>query len=210
MLSPTDFYADYDNIIVRLCKPYTRFMNTAAASIPSDVQTICDIGIGTGNLSKAAKTRLPGLKVIGIDGNSRTMAIAQEKIAGLEAVIGDVFSGELPKADYYVSSLTLHHLDVHKRQGMLKKILESGRGLINFDIFLSGGRSKEDAITEITDFAAKSFPDEEDRRMIAEEMRKNDHPAQIYCEAEMIKKAGFRFDIIAAEFPFFVYLASRR
>jgi hypothetical protein len=144
-----------------------------------------------------------------MDGNTQTMSIAQRKILGLETVIGDVFSEELPKADYYVSSLTLHHLDPDRRYDTLGRILQSGRGLINFDIFLSRGRSKEEAIAEITSFAAKSFPSPEDQRMIAEEMRKNDHPAPLYREAEIVKKAGFKFEIIAAEFPFFVYTATR-
>lgn len=209
MLRAIDFYNRYDELIAKICKPYHKFLESAAEHIPLDAKTICDIGIGTGNLSRAAKRRFPQLKIIGLDGSEEIMRVAQTKIPGLEAVVGNAFVGELPQADYYVSSLTLHHLKSEERASRIKKILESGNGLVNFDIFLSGGRSKEDAIEEVIRFAAISFPDEEDRATIANEMRRNDHPNSIYEEAEIARKAGFNFNLLAAEFPFFVYAATR-
>ncbi|MDP1689565.1 MAG: methyltransferase domain-containing protein [bacterium] len=97
-----------------------------------DGETILDVGSGTGTFLAIASKALPHSKLIGVDPDRKALAIAREKLAGVESrvTLYEASAEELPVADksidICVSTLAFHHLP---RLVKLKAIQEIHRVL---------------------------------------------------------------------------------
>jgi len=204
-----DFYADYENMVIKFCEPYYNFLSVAADAVPKDTQSICDLGIGTGNLSIKIQRRIPNVKIYGIDFQEHLTKIAKTKLK--EAIIfnRDMFAVPFPKVDYMVSSLAIHHFDTYTRIQKLINIVKSARyGLINFDFMLFDGNTFDDVIQIVLSFSKKYFPDKESLEQIENEIRKDDNPMPLEEQKDLFESLGMKFKILAKQAPFVVYKAS--
>jgi cyclopropane fatty-acyl-phospholipid synthase-like methyltransferase len=99
---------------------------------------VLDVGCGTATLTIMLKRACPGANVVGLDGDSATLAIARQKVleAGVEIELREGMAFDPPFApasfDRVVSSLVFHHLardDKRRTLASLFKILRPGGSL---------------------------------------------------------------------------------
>lgn len=110
------------------------------AAVEVDPVVVVDVGCGTGALSIPIADRLPGSRIVGIDGDPEVLGLAQSK-PGADAVEWiEALADELPiddgDADVVVTSLLLHHLPLATKRAMLaesRRILRPGGRLIVAD-----------------------------------------------------------------------------
>jgi trans-aconitate methyltransferase len=206
----SEFYSDYDRVIPQVCKPYWEFIGVAARAVAPDTRSICEVGIGTGNLSCQIRRRLPDVCVIGLDSNQQFLEIARGRIKNVALQKMDVFAEPIADADYVVSSLTLHHLPLDIAAAKLAEIANHGaHGFINFDLALWDGKTKEDAIEKILAYACLNF-NEEDIREVRREVEAKDNPLELSVHREALASVGMGFNILARQFPFVVYESLRK
>lgn len=98
----------------------------------SSGQNVLDLACGTGTLALWAKQRIPGLRLVGLDGDAEVLARARAKAqaAGLEIAFDEGLSTSLPYAEHrfdrVLSSLFFHHLD---RENKSRTLAEAFRVL---------------------------------------------------------------------------------
>ena len=209
----SEFSKNYDEVIGKVCKPYHRFIKIAADAVPEDIASVCDIGIGTGNLSFAIQQRLPSLTVHGVDLNPSSLEKARQKFgvsSALRLYQQDAFNVNLPTADYYVSSLTFHHLEAEEQKRKLLEIAQKAQGFIHLDLMLSNGRNTQDVTQEVLSYARRHFPEAENLRRIRDEIMEKDRPLPIKEHAALFLSHGLKFTLLAHEFPFAVYHVTQR
>lgn len=91
-------------------------------------QRVLDVGCGTATLTLMLKRSCPDADVVGVDGDPKTLAIAQRKAtaAGLDIQLREGLSWSLgvPDAsfDHVTSSLLFHHLDADGKMRSLESI----------------------------------------------------------------------------------------
>lgn len=205
MLTREKFYSHYDEIAPKIFDSYHKFLSIGAKAIPSNAESIYDLGIGTGNFSAAVKKRIPNLKVYGIDLQEDATKIAKSKIKDLEVYHGDIFSRPFPKVDYIISSLATHHFDNETRTKKLIQIANSSKGFVNFDVVLSRGQKLEDIINLVLSYAEKNFPDKNDLEQIRYEMTNHDNPMPLREHKKIFESLGMDFNILARKEPYMVY-----
>ena len=99
-------------------------------------QRVLDVGCGTGTLTVMLQQSEPSAEVVGLDGDSETLAIARDKAtaAGVSIVFHEAMAYAPPFAagsfDRIVSSLLFHHLTTEVKRRTLAKI---------FDLLRPGG-----------------------------------------------------------------------
>jgi ubiquinone/menaquinone biosynthesis C-methylase UbiE len=86
-------------------------------------QDVLDVGCGTGTLAILAKTRQPGARVVGLDGDPRVLEIARRKIqaADVDVVLREGLANaegvfEPASFDRILTSLVLHHLTTEEKR----------------------------------------------------------------------------------------------
>ncbi|MBX4196120.1 class I SAM-dependent methyltransferase [Candidatus Pacearchaeota archaeon] len=208
MLTLEKFYTDYDNVAPTIFEPYNRFMHLGAQAIPKDVKKICDLGIGTGNLSAAILKYIPDVKIIGIDRYGPFAEKAESKVAGLSLHIRDIFDGPLPAADYFVSALTTHHFETPTRRDQLEMIARKGRGFVNFDIMLCDGLNLDGTIDLIVEYAWRTYPCKDTMCELRNAIKEHDNPMPFEEHIDLLRSIGMKVDVLGKENPFVVYHAS--
>jgi tRNA (cmo5U34)-methyltransferase len=110
-----------------------------------DEFTFCDLGAGTGNLSRAILSRYPRSKAILADFSAQMMGAGESELkqfAGrYQYVEFDMLAGEWPVAipaalDAVVTSLCVHHLPDDRKRGLFAEIfgrLIPGGWYLNYD-----------------------------------------------------------------------------
>ena len=102
-----------------------------ARLLPSSVVELLDIGCGTGLELDAIFTRMPGLRVTGVDLSGEMLARLAAKHAGraLTLVQADYFECELGRERFYaaVSVETLHHFTYARKRGLFERLCHSLR-----------------------------------------------------------------------------------
>jgi len=208
MTNKDEFYSNYDIIIPKVCPNYHLALNIGASAVPKDVGSICDLGIGTGNFSFAVREQIPGVLIYGRDLQPKLLEIAQRKLPDAILECRDAFSSPLPDAGYFISSLMFHHLDSDEREDKLVKIARASRGLVNFDLALFGGKTKEDLLESSLDFAKDSLGPEDLEKM-ATEILENDNPMELEEHRRIFESAGFKFNLLYKKFPHVAYSVNR-
>jgi putative AdoMet-dependent methyltransferase len=87
---------------------------------------ILDLGVGTGNLAKRFVDL--GCEVSGVDVSARMLALAREKVPGLQVAESDIAgvwpAGFADRFDRIVSSYTFHHFDLQSKVTLLRRLVE--------------------------------------------------------------------------------------
>jgi ubiquinone/menaquinone biosynthesis C-methylase UbiE len=121
--SLTRFYDPFIALLTREQALKGRLLDQARLAPGQDV---LDVGCGTGTLAILAKQRMPGARVVGLDGDPKVLAIARRKMerARLEIELREGLadaSGAFPDAsfDRILSTLMLHHLTREQKRAAL-------------------------------------------------------------------------------------------
>ena len=139
----------YDVEIRRLIPDYDEMIATGVEVLASLVPVeghVLDLGGGTGALSSAMLSGLPGVRVTVLDVDPEMLAEARRRLAhfaGRASFHEGSFLDPLPAADAIVASLALHHVhDLETKTRLYRAIHDalSPRGvLLNLDAAVSEG-----------------------------------------------------------------------
>jgi ubiquinone/menaquinone biosynthesis C-methylase UbiE len=92
-------------------------------------QRVLDVGCGTGTLAVMIKQAYPQIDVVGLDGDEKILAVAQNKISknGLKITFDKAMSFDMPyndgEFDRVLSSIMIHHLSSENKALTLKEAL---------------------------------------------------------------------------------------
>lgn len=119
----TPLYDPLVALTLRETKLKGRLIEQAQIATGHDV---LDVGCGTGTLAILVKTRVPGARVVGLDGDQKVLAIARKKIerAGAQIELHEGLANDAPvfapaSFDRILTSLVLHHLTTEQRRSAL-------------------------------------------------------------------------------------------
>jgi len=97
---------------------------------PQAGERILDLGCGTGTLTIMLQRQQPAAQVVGLDGDSRILDIAQKKAdrVGIASIRWDTgLADELPypdeSFDKVITSMMLHHLTLPEKLGAFQEVL---------------------------------------------------------------------------------------
>lgn len=99
--------------LVRLTTRELSIKRRLVAGLGQGVQSILDLGSGTGTLLELARPAYPAARLVGLDADLRIIALARAKVqSNVELVHGDATNPPFDPGsfDRVVSSLVLHHL----------------------------------------------------------------------------------------------------
>lgn len=99
--------------VVRLTTRELAIKRRLVAGLGQDVQSVLDLGSGTGTLLNLVRSAYPEAKLVGLDADPRIIALARAKVqSDVELVHGDATIPPFDPGsfDRVVSSLVLHHL----------------------------------------------------------------------------------------------------
>ena len=184
----TEMYDEHMLTEVEGCKEGYAKM---ASLVPDDVQTLLDLGCGTGLELEAIFGRIPQLKVTGIDLTASMLQKLREKFPDkdMKLICGDYFQLEFGENafDCAVSFQTMHHFAKDKKLTLYKKIWESLK---------VGGAYIECDYMVLTQAEEDHWFSENDRLrheqgIVGDEFYHYDTPCTIDNQIELLKKSGF-------------------
>lgn len=109
--------------------PWKEYYSWMASLLPKGIQTLLDIGCGTGLELDEIFKRFPSLSVTGIDLSGEMLARLSQKhfASSLSLIQADYFSYPFPANffDAAVAFETLHHFTSQKKQQIFSKIRDS-------------------------------------------------------------------------------------
>ena len=184
----TEMYDEHMLTEVEGCKEGYAKM---ASLVPDDVQTLLDLGCGTGLELEAIFGRIPQLKVTGIDLTASMLQKLREKFPDkdMKLICGDYFQLEFGENafDCAVSFQTMHHFAKDKKLTLYKKIWESLK---------VGGAYIECDYMVLTQAEEDHWFSENDRLrheqgIVGDEFYHYDTPCTVDNQIKLLKKAGF-------------------
>lgn len=105
---------DYDRQILTFIPFYDEILDQAAdalAALDRPAKVLVDLGTGSGALAARCLTRLPGARVVGIDGDATMLDLAAVRLGGaLTPVVGNFETALIPACDVVTASFSLHHI----------------------------------------------------------------------------------------------------
>ena len=130
--------AEFDAGIRLLVPHYEDMLAAIAHALPTEAQSILELGSGTGALSRKVLDRCPQAQLIAVDYSPRMIGFAQAKlntqgygdrITWVTADFGDWAMGKVPlpqtQFDACVSSLAIHHLNHGLKLQLFQHIYQS-------------------------------------------------------------------------------------
>lgn len=106
--------AEYDRQILTFIPFYDEILDQAAAALVAldrPAKVLLDLGTGSGALAARCLKRLPGARVVGIDGDAAMLALAGKRLGkALTPVVGNFESTPFPVCDVVTASFSLHHV----------------------------------------------------------------------------------------------------
>ena len=204
---------EYDRRIRTFIPNYDAMLDEVARSLPPAVETIVDLGVGTGALSSRCKRYLPGARVIGIDGDMDILALARRRL-GRQALLrhGNFLRQQLPNADAYVASLALHHVRTRRAKQALfariRSVLRRGGLLVSADCHPSHDGSRWLAQRELwLDHLKRSYSRSKAEKLLRD-WRDEDTYVPLPVELALLERAGFRSTDVVWRVGIFAVIAA--
>ena len=196
---------------------YRSAASAVAMSAPPDAR-ILDLGAGTGLLSAAVLSSVPGAQMLLVDGSAQMLDQAVGRFAGLDRVrtqVGDL-NGALPGGPFHavVSGLAIHHLQHDEKRDLFRRIrdvLTPGGLFVNVEQILAPTPALEamyDREHEQHVLDADTPPHE---WAAGRERMKHDVCAGLDDQLGWLREAGFAtVDCLAKDWRFATYAAWTR
>ncbi len=203
---------EYDARIRTFIPDYEEMLGVAAAAVPRNARAIVDLGTGTGALAARCLRRARMARLVGIDADTEILKVAGRRLGARATFIeGSFLRAPIPRCDVIVSSFALHHVRTRgAKAGLytrLRRALTRGGRLISVDCQPSLDAAV--ARTQMTAWCAHL-----ERRYSAPESRKllrvwagEDTYVPLDAETAMLRRAGFRVDVLWRKGAFAVLLA---
>lgn len=210
--------ADYDAKIRTFIPGYETMIETAAFALQVTMRrrrpVVVDLGIGTGAVAQSCRARIPGVRIIGVDGDVMMLAAARTRLgSSLKTIHGNFEDVELPRCDAMVAALAIHHVPtLPRRLRLFRRIhaaLQPGGVLINADCFPESDRrlAAADRAWWFRHLEESYSPSEARQYMRA--WSREDFYVPLNQELQLLRKAGFTVDIPSRRGTFAVIVASR-
>ena len=211
--------ADYDAKIRTFIPDYETMIETASFALQVTMgrrrPVIVDLGIGTGALSQSCRGRIPGARIIGIDGDSAMLAAARTRIgSSLMTVHGNFEDVDLPPCDAMVAALAIHHVPtLPRRLRLFRRIhaaLQPGGVLINADCFPESDPRLAAADRKLWFQHLEQSYSPSASRQYMRAWSREDFYVPLEQELPLLRKAGFTVDIPSRRGTFAVIVAARQ
>jgi ubiquinone/menaquinone biosynthesis C-methylase UbiE len=112
--------AEYDARIRTFIPYYEEMLDVAADAVPVSAKTIVDVGTGTGALASRCLSRVPEVRIVGIDADSDVVAVAARRLGERATFLnGSFLTVDIPRCDVIASSFALHHVRTRQAKGRL-------------------------------------------------------------------------------------------
>lgn len=171
--------------------PWREHYRWMARLLPEGVESLLDIGCGSGLELDAVFERFPQLQVTGIDLSQEMLALLQQKHGArkLTLIRADYFAYPLGEGlfDAAVSFETLHHFTAEKKKGLferLRRALKPGGVYLECD-YIASSQQIEDLV-----FAESRRRRQRDK-IPPEQFVHFDTPLTLEHEMQAMREAGF-------------------
>lgn len=106
------------------------------AAIPFPPKRVLELGVGTGETSRALLRSYPGAEITGLDASPDMVFHARQ--SGIEVRLARM-EDPLPDGpwDLVVAVLSVHHLDAEAKQDLFRRVREQARALVIGDVVLA-------------------------------------------------------------------------
>jgi tRNA (cmo5U34)-methyltransferase len=111
---------DYDRKIRTFIPDYETMLDEAASAlrlVRRRAPVVVELGIGSGALAARCLDVAPRARVIGLDLDSKILALARQRLGPrLTTLGGDFLAAPLPRCDVIAASFSLHHIRTRRRK----------------------------------------------------------------------------------------------
>ena len=208
-----EFYEDYDRLIRLACPDYDYCLELMAKNIPRNINSLLDLGSGTGNLILSILKNHSRIKIYGIEVQQSLVEIAKAKVRSpnVRFIKGDILSFDWPPAECITSSLAIHHFTHEQKEKVFRKIYRASDCFLYFDRLKGKDETEEKQNLEyLFDHMRKNGFSEGMIQKAKEDMVKNDKPLTVKELNRLLKTIGFRYETLYLKHGFGVYLCTRK
>jgi trans-aconitate methyltransferase len=211
--------ADYDAKIRTFIPGYEAMIEAASFALQVTMRrrrpVVVDLGIGTGALSQSCRRRIPGARIIGIDGDAAMLAAARSRIgSSVQTIHGNFEEVDLPPCDAMVAALAIHHVPtMPRRLRLFRRVyaaLKPGAVLINADCFPESDPRLAAADRKLWFQHLEQSYSSSAARHYMRAWSREDFYVPLEQELQLLRKAGFTVDIPSRRGTFAVVVAARR
>src|SRR5687768_9280173 len=188
---------EYDRRIRTFIPNYAEMLEEAASVLDPAVETIVDLGVGTGGLSARCLRRAPAARVIGIDADADMLPLAQRRLGRRATLtVGNFLRTELPRADAVVATLALHHVRTRAAKatlyGRIRAALRRGGALITGDCHPSENGARWRAQRELWLRHLEETYTRPEAEKFLRDWSHEDTYMPLRTELALLEEAGFR------------------
>lgn len=208
---------DYDNFMVKCVPDYFEMLGCMINVLPyskNDKLKICDLGSGTGNVTKLLLDAYPNAEITCVDISQAMTDMAKAKFEGqnIKFEISDFYDYEFnDEYDLIISSWALHHIVTDEdKKDFYRKIyaaLKPGGAFYNADVIISATDHIEERSMGKWKSWLRQYHSEEDMmEMIINRYFEEDRPTTIINHINWMQELGFKeIDIIWKRIKSVVY-----
>jgi trans-aconitate methyltransferase len=209
--------ADYDAKIRTFIPGYETMIETASFALQVTMRrrrpVVVDLGIGTGALSQSCRGRIPGARIIGVDGDPAMLAAARSRVgSSLKTIHGNFEEVDLPRCDAMVAALAIHHVPtLPRRLRLFRRIhaaLPPGGVLINADCFPESDPRLAAADRAVWFRHLEESYSPAAARQFMRAWSREDFYVPLEQERQLLRQAGFTVDIPSRRGTFAVIVAT--
>lgn len=208
---------EYDRQILTFIPYYDEILDAAAdalAALDRPARVVLDLGTGSGALAARCLKRLPGARVVGIDGDAAMLAMAEKRLGrALTAVVGNFETTPFPACDVVTASFSLHHVPAPKAKARIFAkafaALRPGGMLVDADCTLAGDPKLRARDHETWRRHLAVAHGTAGARRFLRAWADEDTYFPLEVETALLRKAGFDVDVVWRKASFSVIAATR-
>ena len=207
--------SEYDHRIRTFIPGYDEMLDAAAAIVSPNARAIVDLGIGTGALAARCLRRARQASVVGIDADADIAALAARRIGARATLVrGSFLRVTLPRADAFVASFALHHVRTRAAKTRLyrrvRRSLRPGGVFVSADCHPAGNRTLAAAQKDAwRAHLRRSYPPAQASALLHAWAREDVY-VPLNVEVTLLRRAGFRVEVVWRRDAFAVVAGSRR
>jgi len=207
--------SEYDRRIRTFIPGYDEMLDGAAAIVSPNARAIVDLGIGTGALAARCLHRARQASVVGIDADADIAALAARRIGARATLVrGSFLRVTLPRADAFVASFALHHVRTRVAKTRLyrrvRRSLRPGGVFVSADCHPAGNRTLAAAQKDAwRAHLRRSYPPAQASALLRAWAREDVY-VPLNVEVTLLRRAGFRVEVVWRRDAFAVVAGSRR